>query len=93
MNIRPSALLRRLEDGVVGAGRLVGSVAHATRLEYTARKLADANVLVDTINREEELADRAIIADRTEQLIAKRRAAARKAQGKAKAKASRRVVR
>lgn len=90
MNIRPSYLLARAEDGVVtvaqhlgsGALRVVGaaaSAAHSAKLEYKARQLASANVLADQVNAYEEDADRLYIAKRTEALIAKQRKAAQAA--------------
>lgn len=104
MNFRPSALLAIVENGVLGTG---GAIAHgvaagcrqvkaATRqasIEFRARKLADANVLAETINAHEEAADREEIARRCEELIAKRRAAARKPTGKATGRKAHRVVR
>lgn len=107
MNIRPSFLLGCAEDGVVavarrlgsGALRVVGaasSAAHGARLEYTSRKLAEANVLVDQVNAREDAADRLYIAERTAELIAKKRAAQRKEVKRAARKAPkarRRVVR
>lgn len=107
MNIRPSYLLGCAEDGVVavarrlgsGALRVVGaasSVAHGAKLEYKARKLAEANVLADQVNAREEEADRLYIAERTAELIAKKRAAQRKDVKRAARKApkgKRRVVR
>lgn len=94
-SIRPSSVLAAAEDGVLATGQLLGRCALAlghsarakgrqVRNEYKARKLAEANVLADDINQHEEEADREEIARRCEELIGKRRAAAKKSQRKAR---------
>jgi len=81
--IRPSSVVRSIEDGFVGAGQLLGAVAHATRLtladkmrlvriEYNARRLADAHVLADKVTREQRDVDE--INARLTELLALRKA-------------------
>lgn len=62
--VRPSDVVRNIENGVLGTGALLRNVAvaagqdlramaHAVRMEYRARKLADANALADQLTREQ----------------------------------------
>lgn len=40
INLRPSAIVRSVEDGVLAAGRKVGNFGHAVSVEFKARNLA-----------------------------------------------------
>lgn len=88
--VRPSSVVRSIEDGVQGTGQLLSRVGAAAlvvlgdkmrlaRIEYNARRLADAHVLADRVTREQQDVDE-INARLTELL------AMRKAKLKAKAK-------
>ena len=86
--IRPSDVVRSIEDGFIGAAQLLGNVGHAVRLasadklrafhiEYSARRMADANALADRITQEERDVDE--VNARMRELMAARKAKLRKA--------------
>lgn len=60
--LRPSSIVRGIENAVIGAGRKVGDFGHAVSVEYKARNLARMATKVtqykeqrEVINRFEEL--------------------------------------
>jgi hypothetical protein len=82
--IRPSSVVRSIEDGFIGAAQLLRNVAvaagqdlaefrHRASVEMRARRMADAQTLADTL-RETQDADLAEITARLDQLLAERRA-------------------
>lgn len=92
--VRPSAVVRSIEDGVLGTGTLLRNVTvaagqdlraliRAARMEYRARKLADANALADQLTREQR--DVEEINARLAELMAARKRKAKTAARKRKA--------
>lgn len=75
--VRPSTVLRDIENGFVGAAHLVQDVAHAAKIEYKARKIADAMSMAKRLRDEQSAADVEEISVRLGELMAAR--AARKA--------------
>lgn len=81
--LRPSSLVRDIENGFIGLGEVTRAVAVAAvatardkrrslRNEYRARTLAAANLLADKVNAaesDEALADLESIRVRTDELI------------------------